>query len=177
MCIHSYTHLFIYAFIYTYIYMYAHSICIYICIQCIRAYIYDQYMAVDQIPFCRGAPPSVTNLCRGPCVTNPCRGPLCRVLLSSRSLSRWGLLQNTPRLLQTFVAKWPPKPVTRPMFLIRCHICAQIYPFMSRTIIGLGQGSLGVRAAGPWQRPGSPGTLAFQSVLCKACIGPRCDGW
>ena len=24
-------------------------------------------------------------------------------------------------LLRTFVAKWQPKPVTRPMFLIRCH--------------------------------------------------------
>ena len=35
-----------------------------------------------------------------------------------------GFVAEHPPLLQTFVAKWPPKPVTRPMFLICCHIRA-----------------------------------------------------
>ena len=30
-----------------------------------------------------------------------------------------GFVTGHPRLLQTFVAKWPPKPFTRPMFLMR----------------------------------------------------------
>ena len=33
-----------------------------------------------------------------------------------------GFVAEHPRLLQTYVAKWPPKPVTNPIFLIRCHI-------------------------------------------------------
>ena len=85
-------------------------------------YIYI-YMGVDQNPVLSRAPPSVTNLCRG--LTNPCRG-----------LVAEGFVAEHPHLLQTFVAKWPPKPVTRPMFLIRCHdyvyTCVSLRVFIGR---------------------------------------------
>ena len=74
-----------------------------------------------------GPAPSVTNLCRGPSVANPCRGPLCRSTVVFKGLVAEGFVAEHPRLLQTFVAKWPPKPVTRPMFLIRCHIYTYTY--------------------------------------------------
>ena len=41
-----------------------------------------------------------------------------------------GFVAERPRLLQTFVAKWPPKPVTRPMFLIRSHIDIHRYIYI-----------------------------------------------
>ena len=45
-----------------------------------------------------------------------------------------GFVAEHPRLLQTFFAKWPPKPVTRPMFLIRCHMEPHVYPKHGHTI-------------------------------------------
>ena len=52
-------------------------------------------MAVDQSPCCRGAPPSVTNLCGGPSVTNPCRGPLLEYC-SLQGACRGGVCRRTP---------------------------------------------------------------------------------
>ena len=46
---------------------------------------------------------------------------LCVEYCSLQGACRGGVAEH-PRLLQTFVAKLPHKPVTRPMFLIRCQM-------------------------------------------------------
>ena len=81
----------------------------------------NRKLTLGSKPVLSRAPPSATNRCRRPSVTNPCRGPLCRVLntVVFKGLVAEGFVAEHPRRLQTFVAKRPPKPVTRPMFLIR----------------------------------------------------------
>ena len=69
---------------------------------------------------------------RGPPITSLCYGKLFQTRISRNNIPqgralflggcRGGFVAEHPRLLQTYVAKWPPKPVASPMFLIRCQI-------------------------------------------------------
>ena len=61
---------------------------------------------------------------------------LCVEYCSLQGACRGGFVAEHPRLLQTFVAKWLPKPATRPMFLIRCQIYSKILkPGSSRPVL------------------------------------------
>ena len=94
---------------------------VYICMKtlsaCVDALL---YIAVDQNSGCRG-PPMLQTFVAGP-LLQTLVADLCVEYCSLQGACRGGFVAEQPHLLQTFVAKWPPKPVTRPMFLIRCHI-------------------------------------------------------
>ena len=92
-------------------------------------YIYMYIWVWIKTPCCRGALP----LCYKPLSQGLCYKPLRTSVQSTvvfKGLVAGGFVADHPRLLQTLVAKWPPKPVTRPMFLIRCHIKIYIYIYM-----------------------------------------------
>ena len=84
-------------------------------------------------------PPSVTRLCRSRLFQTLCRGFLAAVIqhipsswrLVFRGFVAAGFVAEHPHLLQSYVAKWPPKPVTNPMFLISCRISSNyIYTYI-----------------------------------------------
>ena len=68
--------------------------------------------------------PSVTSLCRGYALTYYLKVALC-----FGGFVAEGFVEAHPCLSQTHVAKWPPKPVTNPMVLIRCHMYVYVYIF------------------------------------------------
>ena len=78
-------------------------------------------MAVDQNPCCCGPPPLLQTFVAGP-LLQTLVADHCVEYGSLQGACRGGFVAEDPRLLQTFVAKWPYKPATRPMFFIRCHI-------------------------------------------------------
>ena len=66
--------------------------------------------------------PSVASLCRGRLFQTLRRGFLAAMIEhnTSRFVAK-GFVAKHPGLLQTYVAKWPPKPVTNPVFSILCQ--------------------------------------------------------
>ena len=128
---HVHTHIYnVYIYVYIYIFifickytnighmgMYVHiyiCIYIYICMSIMRIRIrilVGIHMAVDQNPGCRGP-----LLCYKPLSRALCYKTLSRTSAQStvvfKGLVAEGFVAEHPCLLQTFVAKWPPKPVT-----------------------------------------------------------------
>ena len=80
-------------------------------------------MAVNQNPVLSRAPPH-------PCYIPLCRGLLLHTFVANawhryalqRNLVAQVLVASQQILLQTYVAEWPPKPVTNLVFLIHRHI-------------------------------------------------------
>ena len=84
-------------------------------------------MAVNQNPVLSRAPPP------HPCYKPLCRGLLLHSFVANANAWRWYALRkknlvakvlvaSQEILLQIYVAEWPPKPVTNPVFLIHSHI-------------------------------------------------------
>ena len=77
-----------------------------------------------------GPPSSVTSLCCGRLFLTLCRGFLAAMIKHITSRYRFvfwevvaeGVVAEHPCLLQTYVAKWPPKPVANPVLWIRCRV-------------------------------------------------------
>ena len=113
-----------------------------------------------------------------------------------------GFVAEHPRLLQTYVAKWPLKTVTNPMFLIRCPICIFInthvyiymcvcrcrcrhvyihmciYVYIPRVLLGLSSYSLSLEAA-LWRRlrgfEGARSPPTWRAALPNYIL--RCPTW
>ena len=81
-------------------------------------------MAVNQNPrFVAGPPtPCYKPLCRGLLLHTLVANAWCRYALQKNLVANV-LVASQEILLETYVADWPPKPVTNPMFLIHSHIC------------------------------------------------------
>ena len=86
------------------------------------------HMPVNRSPVCSRPPSPPT-----PCYILPCRGLLLHTFVANawrtyalqKKLVAKGLVASQEILLQTYVAEWPPKPVTNPVFLIHSRITPQ----------------------------------------------------
>ena len=93
------------------------------------------YMAVDQNSVLSRAPPLLQAFVAAGCFKSriSCRYDgtyYLKVALCFAGFVAEGFVAKDPRLLQINVAKWPPKPVTNPTFLIGCHMYVYTYIHM-----------------------------------------------
>ena len=86
----------------------------------------SSYMAVDQNPCCRGLTPLLQTFVARP-LLQTLVADLCVEYCSLQGACRGGVCRRTPTSVTNLCPEWPPKPVTRPMFLIRCHMSVYIY--------------------------------------------------
>ena len=134
------------------------------------------YMSVDQNRMLSRGRPPVRSLCRGRLLRRMLQ-TLCRRISCGYdstyypevALCFWrfvaeGFVPEHARLLQTCVAKWPPKPVTNPILLIRCHIYIYMYKYVSHLYVhGSSQTSL---QRGPcWKIRGFGGSQSYDPEL------------
>ena len=98
-------------------------VCMYVCMHTyMHTYIHIWLWIKTRVV---AGPPSDTSLCRGRLVRTPCSGFLAAMIKALPQgnavflggVVAQGVVAEHPRLLQNYVVKWLPKPVTNPVFL------------------------------------------------------------
>ena len=104
-------------------------ICSIVCVWCVYTYI---HMAVDRNPCCHGAPPLLLQTFVAGPLLQTLVADLCVEYCSLQGACRGGVCRRTPPSATNLCREWPPKPVTRPMFLIHCHISIHTHMYITK---------------------------------------------